>query len=129
MLGLGVISKTENNGGGSNSLKTAAALTQFRPEGNVGYALANGLWGTVGGHASVISGDMTDAVAPLGLGLQASVGYVPVRTLGFDLGYYLSVHSLSNKAINNIEANGSSVEKTESWMLLKQLRARATYYF
>ncbi|MDG0815542.1 hypothetical protein [Bdellovibrio svalbardensis] len=130
MVGLGVINKVENDSNGKNTLKSSKGFSQIRPEGNVGYALSNGLWGMVGAHASLLTGgNITDFAAPLGGGLQASVGYVPVRNLGFDIGYYITMHTLSDSGVKSIEESGLSVDKSESWMKISQLRARAMYYF
>lgn len=129
-VGLGVINKIENDQSTTNSLKSAKSFTQIRPEANVGYALSNGLYGMVGGHLSYITGgNMTDAVQAFGAGLQADIGFVATRNLGFDIGYYISRHSVSDKMINELNDEGISVNKDESYIMFSQLRGRVTYYF
>lgn len=130
LLGLGIISKVENDANKTQSMKATKGFTQLRPEANVGYALSNGLWGAVGGHGSIVlGGDIQDQMKPFGMGLQASIGYVPAKNFGFDIGYYLTLHAPSDKVISALEDIGLTVEKSESWYTLKQLRARGTYYF
>lgn len=130
-VGLGVINKIQNDeSGATNTLRAAKSFTQIRPEGNVGYALGNGLYGMVGAHLSYIAGgSMTDTIQALGIGVQASVGYVATRNVGFDVGYYYSRHSLSQSAIDSIESQGYTINKDESYIAFSQLRGRVTYYF
>ena len=112
-VGLGVINKIQNDDtSATNSLKSSKSFTQIRPEGNVGYALGNGLYGMVGAHLSYISGgNMTDVIQALGIGVQASIGYVPTRKMGFDIGYYYSRHSLSQSIIDTIASKVYSINK------------------
>lgn len=130
-VGATLINKLENDSKDHNSLKSLKSFTQIRPEGNLGYALSNGIWGMVGGHLSVLTTSDIDFVTSLGTGLQASLGYTPVRNFGLDIGYYLSYHSISDKSANEIESDnrGFAVKKNESWVIFNQLRARAIYYF
>lgn len=85
----------------------------------------------VGGHTSILTTSDTDFVNSLGVGLQASVGYTPVRNFGLDVGYYLSHHRFSDRVVNDIESSNSRIDvnETESWVIFNQVRARATYYF
>ncbi|QDK38962.1 hypothetical protein [Bdellovibrio sp. NC01] len=129
-VGLGVINKIENDKDETNSLKSSKSFTQIRPEANVGYALNNGLYGMVGAHLSYITGgNMTDAIQAFGGGLQASLGLVATRNLGFDVGYYYSRHGIADKVIDQAKAEGLDVNKDDSYLAFTQLRGRVTYYF
>lgn len=127
--GASLIHKTDNNAESSDaSLSNFKELTQLRPEGNLIYAFTSGFYVGGGGHLSILSG-ASDYAAPVGFGIQASVGFVPTKNLGFDLGYYVTIHKLSDDLKKSMEVNGNSVQDSESYIAFGQLGARATYYF
>lgn len=130
-VGLTLINKIENETLEKNSLKASESFMQVRPEANFGYAFSNGLWGMTGGHISWLTGDsrLTNELNAFGLGLQVSIGYTPKRNFGADIGYYLSQHNVNNDLVSRYNDAGTTVEANDSWLRLRQLRARATYYF
>lgn len=120
-----IISKVENDTSASSSLSSVHSFTQIRPEGNLAYAFNNGIWGMFGGHLSgMFGGGIEEAINPLGLGGQIVLGYTPVKNMGFDLGYYLTIHRISDKMADN-----GNLKKDESSYIFNQIQARATYYF
>ncbi|MGZ3772364.1 MAG: hypothetical protein ACXVCY_01440 [Pseudobdellovibrionaceae bacterium] len=128
--GATLINKTENDSKDQNSLKSLKSFTQFRPEANLGYAFSNGFYGMAGGHVSILTtSDTEDFANPVGVGAQAVLGYIPARNFGVDIGYYVSLHRLSDKYMNKVNSENISVSKDESIIVFNQLRARATYYF
>lgn len=129
--GVGIITKIDNETSDKNSLKSGKRITQIRPEGNLAYAFSNGVWGMVGGHFSHFMGESStvDSVAPIGVGIQLSVGFTPVRNFGMDIGYYATHHALGDKTVSALSTSQSSVNRTESYFIFQQLRARGTYYF
>lgn len=130
--GATILSKIENGQSPEkSSLKSVKSFTQIQPEGNLGYALSNGIWGMVGGHLSGIVGnsEFTDSISRIGIGAQASIGFTPIKNFGMDIGYSVSVHRFSESFVNDLKSMGSSVDELQSWIKFSQLRARATYYF
>lgn len=127
IIGGSLIKKTKDNeNSDKNTLGRGGELMQLRPEMSVAYAFSNGIYGAAGGHLSVLKVD-SDAITKLGYGGQLLIGYVSMRNLGIDIGYFLSRHFISK-----VETDGSSlvmVETNESYLDLKQLRGRISYYF
>ena len=97
----------------------------LRPEINVAYALNNGLYGAVGGHLSHVSGaDAQDAINQVGIGFQLQAGFVPMQNLGIDIGYYVSNHRYKEMTVS-----GTTLDGENSYINIKQLRARVSYLF
>jgi hypothetical protein len=118
--GMSLIKKLEENGSkDTSSLANGGALMQLRPEMNIGYAFAPGIFLLGGGHVSYLDGSV-GSLQRLGFGLQLGVGYVPARNIGLDLAYYSSSHSYQRtEGLNEQLSN----------LILKQVQARISYLF
>ncbi|WP_374077311.1 hypothetical protein [Bdellovibrio bacteriovorus] len=131
IAGLALVKKLEDNKNETKkSFSNNDEMTQIRPELNAAYAFTNGIYGAVGGHMSVLTGKhIDDNYNPLGIGLQIQLGYVPVKNVGMDIGYYVSNHKFSDKMKDSLKAGGSEVDDEASYINMKQLRARVSYNF
>lgn len=128
IAGGSIIQKTENEMDADYSLRSAKSFTQVRPELSLAYALANGIWGMVGGHLSVLSGNnINDIVSPLGVGVQVAAGITPVKNFSVDIGLYSTQHTISQTLVNRLDPN--KLDESETWVRINQARIRTTYYF
>lgn len=128
LVGASLLNKLQS---GDTGLKGEKSFFQLRPDLNAVFAGSSGFWGMVGGHLSVVSGgDIRDELSPGGIGLQVALGWTPARNFGGDIGYYVTHHRISDEYIDQFhQQTGYTIAYDDSYVLLKQLRARMTYYF
>lgn len=126
-----ITQKLENNSGTKGSMSYGDAITLFRPEANLLLGHNSGLWGGLGAHMQYIAGssDVSDSVETLGGGLQALIGFVPSRNIGFDIGYYISIHKVAGKVQDSLESQGVELNSSDSYFAFNQWRLKVSYMF
>lgn len=131
LFGLGLLKKLEDNKTSpSSTLASSGPMTQIRPDINAAYSLANGLYGAAGANLShlIIESEIDSVISTFGYGLQAQVGFIPMRNMGMDVGYYVSRHPVKNMTISS-GTTTIKIDSADSYVDLTQLRLRLSYLF
>lgn len=129
LFGMNINKKLEDNKNSTGSLSSSGSMLQYRPDVNAAFSFANGLYGAVGVNLSVIDMKDNEFVSNVGFGIQAQVGFIPLRNLGIDVGYYISRHNFKEMWLSSDGKKVYEIDSNNSYVDYKQLRARLSYLF